>query len=65
MIDQIITLTTRIFPYAFFNYQVFFVFHNIANHVCYIENALLAKKTNLDVSEKQFRMRNRFNNMTK
>ena len=39
MTDQTVNLTTQIFPYAFFDCQVFFAFDNVANHACYVENA--------------------------
>ncbi len=52
MTDQTVNLATQIFPYAFSNYQALIVFDNIANHACYIENALLAKKMNLGIGGK-------------
>ncbi len=62
MIDQIVNLATRIFPYAFPNCQAFFAFDNAANHACYAEYALLAKKMNLGtMGGKQSRMRDGFN----
>ena len=62
MIDQTINLTHRIFPDTFFNCQALFAFDNIANHTCFTENVLLAKKINLGVEEKQSRLRDGFNN---
>ncbi len=53
MTDQPVNLATRIFPYVFPNCQVLFAFDNAANHACYAENALLTKKMNLGVGEKQ------------
>lgn len=62
MTEQTINLATRIFSYAFSNCQAFFVFDNAANHACYTENTLLAKKINLGVGGKHLRIRNEFNN---
>ena len=50
--DQTINLAIQIFPYAFPDCQVLFAFDNSANHGCYAENALLAKKMNLGVGGK-------------
>ena len=61
MTDQTVNLTTRIFPYAFPDCQALFAFDNAANHACFAENALLAKKMNLGVGGKQPRMRDGFN----
>lgn len=61
MTDQTVNLVTRIFPYAFPDCQALFAFDNAANHVCFAENASLAKKMNLGVGGKQPRMRDRFN----
>lgn len=61
MTDQTVNLATRIFPYAFSDCQALFAFDNAANHACYAENALLAKKMNLSVGGKQPRMRDGFN----
>lgn len=44
MTDQTVNLATRIFPYAFPDCQALFAFDNAANHACFTENALLAKK---------------------
>lgn len=63
MTDQTVNLATQIFPYAFSNYQALIVFDNIANHACYIENALLAKKMNLGIGGKQSRIRDKFNDI--
>lgn len=62
MTDQIVNLTTRIFSYAFPDCQALFTFDNTTNYACYTENALLAKKINLDIGRKQLRIRDRFNN---
>ena len=62
MTNQTINLATRIFPYAFPNCQAIFAFDNTANHICYVENTLLAKKMNLGVSRKQSQIRDGFNN---
>ena len=62
MTDQIVNLATRIFSYTFPNCQALFAFDNAANHACFAENALLAKKMNLDVDAKQPRIRDEFNN---
>lgn len=61
MTDQTINLASRIFPYAFPDCQALFAFDNAANHACYAENALLAKKMNLGVGGKKPRMRDGFN----
>ena len=61
MTDQIVNLATRIFFYTFPDCQAFFAFDNIANYACFAENIFQAKKMNLGVSRKQFRMKDRFN----
>ena len=61
MTDQTVNLATRIFPYAFPDCQALFAFDNAANHACFAENALLAKKTNLGLDGKQPRMRDGVN----
>ena len=55
--DQTINLAIRIFPYAFPDCQALFAFDNSANHTCFAENALLAKRINLGLGGKQPRMR--------
>lgn len=52
MTDQIVNLVTQIFSYVFLVYQAFFAFYNSANHVYFIKNTFLAKKINLNISEK-------------
>ena len=61
MIDQIVNLVTRIFFYAFPNCQALFAFDNSANNTYYLENVFLIKKMNLAMGEKQFWMRDEFN----
>lgn len=62
--DQTVNLAIQIFPYAFFDCQALFTFDNAANHACFEETALLAKKMNLEINGKQPQMRDRFNNKT-
>lgn len=45
--------------------KLFFAFDNAANHACYAENALLAKKMKLGVGGKKPRMRDGFNDAIK
>ena len=64
MTDQTVNLAARIFPYAFPDCQALFAFDNAANHACFAEDALLARRINLRVGGKQPRMRNGFNEAT-
>ena len=41
-----------------------FTFDNISNHAYFAENALLARKINLNIYEKQPQIKNSFNNTT-
>ena len=50
--DQTINLITRIFSYAFLAYKTLLTFDNTTNYVCFIENALLIKKMNMDIGRK-------------
>lgn len=52
MIDQIVNLAIRIFLYTLPDCQALFTFDNIANHVCFAKNILLAKKINLSIGKK-------------
>lgn len=61
MTDQTFNLATRIFPYTVPDCQALFAFNNAADHVCFAENALLAKKINLGVGGNQPQMIDGFN----
>lgn len=54
MIDQKVNFATRIFLYAFPNYQAIFAFDNMVNYACFTENAFLTKKINLDMAGKKY-----------
>ena len=64
MTDQTVNLAARIFPYVFPDCQALFAFDNAANHACFAEDALLARRMNLGVGGKQPWMKNGFNNAT-
>lgn len=61
MTNQIVNLLTWIFLYAFLNCQALFAFNNTTNHICYAKNAFLVKKINVDISGKQFQIRDNLN----